>query len=104
MDQHVSNSIELGSASMMSALLDEAPKLFVLELMLHFADIGNPYKPFAICARWAELICEVGCGSDRVSCIDEAFSLTMRAVWVAGVRFAGGPREARRNGGECVSA
>jgi len=62
LDQHVSSSIELGSASMMSALSEEAPKLFVLELMLHFADIGNPYKPFAICARWAELICEVGCG------------------------------------------
>ena len=44
---------------MMSALLEEGPKLFMLELVLHLADIGNPYKPFVICARGAELICEV---------------------------------------------
>ncbi len=31
-------------------------RLFVMEIILHCSDINNPIKPFAICAKWAELV------------------------------------------------
>ena len=38
----------------------EQPKerLFILELCLHCADVSNPYKPFALCEKWAYLVVE----------------------------------------------
>ena len=36
-------------------------RFFVMELVLHCADISNPYKPFAICAQWADLVVEEFC-------------------------------------------
>jgi hypothetical protein len=27
-----------------------------MEILLHCADISNPYKPFQICAKWADLV------------------------------------------------
>jgi hypothetical protein len=27
-----------------------------MEILLHCADISNPYKPFHICAKWADLV------------------------------------------------
>ena len=29
-----------------------------MELILHCSDISNPYKPFSICAAWADLVVE----------------------------------------------
>lgn len=39
-----------------TVLTDAQQRLFVLELLLHCADISNPYKPFEICAKWADLV------------------------------------------------
>ena len=36
-------------------------RFFVMELVLHCADISNPYKPFNICAQWADLVVEEFC-------------------------------------------
>jgi len=39
---------------------------FMLELCLHCADISNPYKPFAMCKKWAYLVVEeFGLQADR---------------------------------------
>ncbi len=35
--------------------------MFVMELLLHCSDISNPYKPFSICAKWADLVVEEFC-------------------------------------------
>lgn len=40
---------------------DEKNRLFILELILHCSDISNPFKPFDICAAWADLVVEEFC-------------------------------------------
>lgn len=35
---------------------EDKNRIFVMELFLHCADISNPYKPFDICANWADLV------------------------------------------------
>mmetsp|Transcript_11382 Transcript_11382/g.17320 ORF Transcript_11382/g.17320 Transcript_11382/m.17320 type:complete len:850 (-) Transcript_11382:276-2825(-) len=35
---------------------EEKNRIFIMELFLHCADISNPYKPFEICAQWADLV------------------------------------------------
>ncbi len=35
---------------------EDKNRVFIMELFLHCADISNPYKPFNICARWADLV------------------------------------------------
>jgi 3'5'-cyclic nucleotide phosphodiesterase len=47
-----------GDISTIECLRDDKNRLFVLELMLHSADISNPYKPVAICSKWADLVVE----------------------------------------------
>lgn len=42
----------------MDCMRDEKNRLFIMELVLHCSDISNPYKPFRICAKWAELVVE----------------------------------------------
>jgi hypothetical protein len=37
---------------------DEKNRIFILELVLHCADISNPFKPFDICESWALLVVE----------------------------------------------
>jgi hypothetical protein len=37
-------------------LEDPEQRLFIMEIILHCADISNPYKPFDMCARWADLV------------------------------------------------
>ena len=49
----------VGEKETIECLNEENNRHFVLELLLHCADISNPYKPVAICARWADLIVEV---------------------------------------------
>ena len=46
-----------GEADTMECLSkDGNNRLFVMELVLHCADISNPFKPFDICAKWADLV------------------------------------------------
>lgn len=40
---------------------DEKNRLFIMELVLHCSDISNPFKPFKICAKWADLVVEEFC-------------------------------------------
>jgi hypothetical protein len=40
---------------------DDKNRLFILELALHCSDISNPFKPFDICAHWADLVVEEFC-------------------------------------------
>jgi len=48
-----------GAKASMSCLEGkDGNRVFVLELLLHFADISNPYKPFSICEKWADLVVE----------------------------------------------
>jgi hypothetical protein len=35
--------------------------MFIMELVLHCSDISNPYKPFDVCAKWADLVVEEFC-------------------------------------------
>ena len=37
-------------------LLEYEQRLFMMEIMLHCADISNPYKPFEQCSKWADLV------------------------------------------------
>jgi hypothetical protein len=32
-----------------------------MELVLHCSDISNPFKPFTLCAKWADLVVEEFC-------------------------------------------
>ena len=47
-----------GEKDSVECLGEEKDRLFLMEICLHCADISNPYKPFKICARWAELVVE----------------------------------------------
>lgn len=40
----------------MECFAEEKHRLFIMEILLHCADISNPYKPFEICAKWADLV------------------------------------------------
>jgi cAMP-specific phosphodiesterase 4 len=40
------------------ALQDANNRLFLLEIVLHCADISNPVKSFKICERWARMVLE----------------------------------------------
>ena len=47
-----------GEKDTIESFNDDSNRLFVLELVLHCSDISNPYKPFKICAKWADLVVE----------------------------------------------
>jgi cAMP-specific phosphodiesterase 4 len=47
-----------GDKDTIDCMGEEKDRLFLMEICLHCADISNPYKPFKICARWAELVSE----------------------------------------------
>lgn len=47
-----------GEKDVIECFADDSNRMFIMELILHCSDISNPYKPFAICARWADLVCE----------------------------------------------
>lgn len=40
------------------ALAVEKERHAILELMLHCSDISNPFKPYDLCAKWADLVVE----------------------------------------------
>lgn len=48
----------LGEKDTIDCFGDETNRFFVAELVLHASDISNPYKPFSICAAWADLVVE----------------------------------------------
>jgi hypothetical protein len=50
-----------GTKDEIDCLKDEKNRLFIMELILHCADISNPFKNFQICSQWAELIVEEFC-------------------------------------------
>jgi hypothetical protein len=47
-----------GEKDIIECLSEEKERMFIMEICLHCADISNPYKPFKICSKWAELIVE----------------------------------------------
>ena len=47
-----------GETQELACLKDDKNRLFIMELVLHCSDISNPYKPFKICAKWADLVVE----------------------------------------------
>lgn len=47
-----------GEKDTIDALQEEKDRYFLMEICLHCADISNPYKPFQICAKWAEHVSE----------------------------------------------
>lgn len=40
------------------ALSLEKDRHQILELILHCSDISNPFKPYELCAKWADLVVE----------------------------------------------
>ena len=44
------------STSMECISKDNNNRLFIIELILHCSDISNPFKPFEMCAKWADLV------------------------------------------------
>lgn len=40
------------------ALAMEKERHAILELILHCSDISNPFKPYELCAQWADLVVE----------------------------------------------
>ncbi len=50
-----------GQKEDIDCLRDEKNRLFIMELVLHCSDISNPFKPFDICAAWADLVVEEFC-------------------------------------------
>ncbi len=45
-----------GETTCMECLKDNNNRLFIMELFLHCSDISNPFKPFNVCAKWADLV------------------------------------------------
>ena len=45
-----------GEVADMECLKDNNNRYFIMELLLHSSDISNPFKPFDICAKWADLV------------------------------------------------
>lgn len=45
-----------GDAATMECLKDTNNRFFIMEVLLHSSDISNPFKPFPICAKWADLV------------------------------------------------
>jgi len=45
-----------GKKDEIECFAEDKNRVFIMELFLHCADISNPYKPFNICSRWADLV------------------------------------------------
>lgn len=50
-----------GSKDTIDCFREDKHRLFVMELILHCSDISNPFKPYALCAKWADLVVEEFC-------------------------------------------
>lgn len=47
-----------GEKDTIDCLGEEKNRLFIMELLLHCSDISNPFKPFKLCEKWADLVVE----------------------------------------------
>lgn len=47
-----------GARDDIPALAMEKDRHAILELILHCSDISNPFKPYELCAKWADLVVE----------------------------------------------
>jgi hypothetical protein len=45
-----------GAQESIECFQDDKNRIFIMELFLHCSDISNPFKPFHICAQWADLV------------------------------------------------
>ncbi len=50
-----------GAKPEIECMKDEKNRMFIMELVLHCSDISNPFKPYALCAKWADLVVEEFC-------------------------------------------
>jgi len=50
-----------GEKDSLDCFADDKNRLFVMELLLHCSDISNPFKPFKLCSKWADLVIEEFC-------------------------------------------
>ena len=51
-----------GGKDVIDCMSDDKNRMFIMELILHCSDISNPFKPYDLCAKWADLVVEVsGC-------------------------------------------
>ncbi len=50
-----------GQKPEIDCLKDDKNRMFIMELVLHCSDISNPFKPYALCAKWADLVVEEFC-------------------------------------------
>lgn len=50
-----------GETDTIECFSDDNNRMLIMELILHCSDISNPYKPFALCSKWADLVVEEFC-------------------------------------------
>jgi len=50
-----------GEKDSLDCFADDKNRLFVMELLLHCSDISNPFKPYKLCSKWADLVVEEFC-------------------------------------------
>lgn len=50
-----------GQKDFIDCFREDKHRLFVMELVLHCSDISNPFKPYDLCAKWADLVVEEFC-------------------------------------------
>lgn len=48
-----------GGKDQIDCMSDDKNRMFIMELVLHCSDISNPFKPYNLCAKWADLVVEV---------------------------------------------
>ncbi len=48
-----------GGKDVIDCMSDDKNRMFIMELILHCSDISNPFKPYDLCAKWADLVVEV---------------------------------------------
>ncbi|KAJ1434174.1 hypothetical protein B484DRAFT_446819 [Ochromonadaceae sp. CCMP2298] len=54
-------SFSRGEKDVIDCFADDKNRIFIMELVLHCSDISNPFKPYDICAKWADLVVEEFC-------------------------------------------
>lgn len=70
-----------GAKDQIDCMTDDKNRIFIMELVLHCSDISNPFKPYKLCAKWADLVVEVSNGLLVVIVVDVVKSIEMFVVW-----------------------
>jgi hypothetical protein len=60
-----------GEKDSLDCFADEKNRLFVMELLLHCSDISNPFKPYKLCSKWADLVVEEVGSDDLTYALDD---------------------------------